>query len=108
MFFDNQKYFEFVKLCRNYGINVPIIPGLKPLTTKRQLEVLPNVFFIDIPEELRKSVEACNDNTEVKQVGIEWAIKQSKELKEAGVPVLHYYTMSKATSTLAIAKEVFC
>ena len=107
MFFDNQKFFEFVKLCRANGITVPIIPGLKPMSTKRQLEVLPNIFFIDIPEELRKSVEACRDNHEVKKVGIDWAIKQSKELKEAGVPVLHYYTMSRATSTAAIAKAVF-
>ncbi len=107
MFFDNQKYFDFVELCRENGINVPIIPGLKPMSTKRQLEVLPSMFFIDIPKELRESVEACKDNHEVKQVGIEWAIKQSKELKEAGVPILHYYTMSRAASTAAIAREVF-
>ena len=107
MFFDNQKFFDFVDLCKKNGITVPIIPGLKPLTTKRQLEVLPDVFFINIPEELKQQVLACKDNTEVKEIGIQWAIKQSKELKEAGVPVLHYYTMSKATSTLAIAKEVF-
>lgn len=107
MFFDNQKYFDFVKLCRDYGINVPIIPGLKPLSTKKQLDVLPNVFFINIPDELKKKVLECNDNAEVKQVGIDWAISQSRELKEAGVPVLHYYTMSRASSTHAIAKEIF-
>lgn len=107
MFFDNAKYFEFVDKCRAIGITVPIIPGLKPLATKRQIEVLPQFFYLDFPEELKKEVLSCANNDAVKQVGIEWAIQQSKELKAAGVPVLHYYTMSKATSTAAIAKAVF-
>ncbi len=107
MFFDNSKYFEFVDNCRAIGITVPIIPGLKPLATKRQIEVLPKFFYLDFPEELSSEVMKCADNAAVKQVGIEWAIQQSKELKAAGVPVLHYYTMSKATSTAAIAKAVF-
>ena len=108
LFFDNKKYFDFVDLCRENGINVPIIPGIKPMTTKRQLEILPQIFFTDIPQELRDRVSACKDNAEVKQVGVEWAIKQSKELKEAGVPILHYYTMSRSESTSKIAREVFC
>ena len=107
MFFDNQKYFDFVKLCRDNGITVPIIPGLKPMATKKQLDVLPKVFFIDIPQELEEQVKACKNNTEVKEVGIQWAIKQSLELKGAGVPVLHYYTMSRAESAKRIAEEVF-
>ncbi len=107
MFYDNSKYFEFVDKCRAADINVPIIPGLKPLTTKKQLFVLPNLFHMDIPEELSDAVEACKDNKEVAQVGIEWAIQQSKELKEKGAPVLHYYTMGKSGATYKIAKEVF-
>lgn len=107
MFFDNQKYFEFVERCREMGINVPIIPGLKPISTKRQVDILPNVFFIDMPEDLRNAVIACKDNKAVKEVGIEWAIQQSKELKAAGVPVLHYYTMSRAIATQEISKAVF-
>ncbi len=107
MFFDNQKYFDFVDRCREMGINVPIIPGLKPLSTKRQVEILPDVFFIGMPEDLRNAVKACKNNDAVKEIGIEWAIQQSKELKKRGVPVLHYYTMSKAIATQEIAKAVF-
>lgn len=107
MFYDNSKYFEFVDKCRAADINVPIIPGLKPLTTKKQLFILPNLFHMDIPEDLSDAVEACKDNTQVAQVGIEWAIQQSKELKEKGAPVLHYYTMGRSGATYKIAKEVF-
>ncbi len=107
MFYDNKKYFEFVEKCRKAGITVPIIPGLKPLTVKRHLNVLPSMFNIDIPEDLSKEVEKCKDNKAVKQVGIEWAIQQSKELKAANVPCLHYYTMSRSEVTVAIAREVF-
>ena len=107
MFFNNQKYFEFVENCRKMDINIPIIPGIKPLTTKKQLTVLPKIFHIDLPEELVNAVEACKDDKAVKQVGIEWAIQQSKELKAAGVPVLHYYTMGLSEATKAIASKVF-
>ncbi|UII26052.1 methylenetetrahydrofolate reductase [NAD(P)H] [Fulvivirga maritima] len=107
MFFDNNKFFEFVKQCREAGINVPIIPGLKPLTTKRQLNVLPRIFYIDLPEELADAVDKCKTNEEVKQVGIEWTIQQSKELVDFGVPVLHYYSMGKSNSVYEIAKELF-
>lgn len=107
MFFNNEKFFEFVKTVRDMGITVPIIPGLKPLTTKKQLSVLPKIFHIDLPEALTNEVEKCKDDKAVKQVGIEWAIQQSKELKAAGTPVLHYYTMGLAETTKAIASKVF-
>jgi methylenetetrahydrofolate reductase (NADPH) len=107
MFFDNQKFFEFVDICKQEGINVPIIPGLKPLTTKKQLTVLPSLFHIDLPETLVDAITNCKDNEQVKQVGVEWCIEQSKELKAKGIPVLHYYTMGKSDSTLRIAKAVF-
>lgn len=107
MFFDNQKYFDFVKLCREAGIDVPIIPGLKPITTKGQITTLPRVFYIDVPEDLADAVEDCKDNAAAKQVGIEWATQQSKELMEYGVPVLHYYSMGKANPIYQIAKELF-
>ncbi|MBL3657349.1 methylenetetrahydrofolate reductase [NAD(P)H] [Fulvivirga sediminis] len=107
MFFDNSKFCDFVKQCREAGINVPIIPGLKPLTTKRQLNILPRIFYIDLPEELADAVDKCKTNEEVKQVGIEWTIQQSKELVDFGVPVLHYYSMGKSKSVYEIAKELF-
>ena len=107
MFFDNKKYFEFVAAAKNIGINVPIIPGIKPLAVNRHLQLLPQVFKIDLPEELISAVEKCKNNKEVRQVGIEWSILQSKELLKANVPLLHYYSMGKSTNIEAIAKEVF-
>ncbi len=107
MFFDNQAYFDFVKKCREIGIHVPIIPGLKPLTTKAQLSALPRAFHIDMPDDLVKAVEQCKDNEAVKQVGIEWCIQQSKELIAFGVPCLHYYTMSKSMAIKEVARAVF-
>ncbi len=107
MFFDNQKYFDFVDACRAADINVPIIPGLKPMTTKKQLSVLPSIFHIDIPEELFDEVDKCKDNAEVREVGVEWGIKQTKELIERGAPVIHFYSMGKSNSVYRIAKELF-
>jgi methylenetetrahydrofolate reductase (NADPH) len=107
MFFNNQKYFEFVDECRKAGINVPIIPGIKPLTGKGQLTILPKTFHIDIPEELSEEVEKCKDNTAAKEVGIEWCIKQSKELVKHNVPTLHFYSMGKSDPIYRIAKELF-
>jgi methylenetetrahydrofolate reductase (NADPH) len=107
MFFDNSKFFAFVESCKKAGIDIPIIPGLKPLTSKKQLTILPKVFHIDMPQDLVEAVEACKDDKAVKQVGIEWAIQQSKELKAAKVPVLHYYTMGFGEVTRAIASKVF-
>jgi len=106
MFFDNSKYFEFVDSVRAEGIDIPIIPGLKPIATKGQLSFLPKFFNIDMPEDLCDAVESCKDNEAVKQVGIEWAIQQSKELKERGVPVLHYYTMGRPDSIKKIVSAL--
>jgi len=107
MFFNNQKYFEFVDQCRANGITIPIIPGLKPLATKKQLFVLPKIFHIDLPEDLVEAVELAKTPEAVRQVGTEWCIQQSKELKAANVPVLHYYTMGKSETTYKVASEVF-
>jgi methylenetetrahydrofolate reductase (NADPH) len=96
MFFNNQKYFDFVTACRNAGINVPIIPGLKPISSKKQLNIIPKTFYVDLPSDLTNEVLKCKTDEDVEQVGVEWLIKQSKELKAAGVPVLHYYTLGKA------------
>lgn len=107
MFFDNNKFFEFVRRCRSIGINVPIIPGLKPITAKNQLTVLPSIFHIDLPHELVRELDKCKTNDEVMQVGIEWGIQQSKELMDFGVPCLHYYSMSRSTAVQNIAKALF-
>ncbi len=108
MFFDNGKYFDFVERCRAAGITVPIVPGIKPLSTLRQLSVLPETFSISIPEELRAEVERFGDKPKaVRQIGLEWCIAQSRELMAAKVPVLHYYTMSKTTNIEQIARSIF-
>ena len=107
MFFDNQKYFEFVAKCRAAGITVPIIPGLKPIATKKQLNLIPHRFSIELPDALIMEVVKAKDNEAVKQIGIEWCTQQSKELVAAGIPVLHYYSMGKAENVKAIAKDIF-
>ncbi|MNY01351.1 5,10-methylenetetrahydrofolate reductase [compost metagenome] len=107
MFFDNAKYFEFVKKAREIGITIPIIPGIKPIAVQRHLQILPQIFRIDLPEDLIDAVDKCKNNAEIKQVGIEWAIQQSLELKAAGVPVLHYYSMGKSENIRQIASQVF-
>ena len=107
MFFDNQKFFKFVDKCRAEGITVPIIPGLKPLATKKQLNLIPHRFKVDLPDELIMSIVKCKDNAAVRNVGIEWCVNQSKELIKAGVPVLHYYSMGKSDNIKRIASVVF-
>ena len=107
MFFDNAKYFDFVNKCREIGINVPIIPGLKPLATERQLDILPEIFHLEIPSEFVNEARKCANNAAIKQLGIEWAVQQGKELIQAGVPALHFYTMSKSDSVRAIAEKLF-
>ena len=107
MFFDNSKYFDFVKKCREMGIKVPIIPGLKPLATERQLDILPEIFHLEIPSEFVSEARKCANNAAIKQLGIEWAVQQGKELIQAGVPALHFYTMSKSDSVRAIAEKLF-
>jgi len=107
MFYDNALFFKFVEASRELGIQVPIIPGLKPIVSKKQLAVLPKVFNIDIPFDLYKAMQAAKDDDEARQVGIEWSIAQSKELKAAGVPCLHYYTMGKSEAVKSICKAIF-
>ena len=106
MFFDNRKYFEFVRLCRDAGITVPIVPGLKPIYTKKQLNVIPRTFHVDIPEELSNEILKCKTDTDVEIVGTQWLLQQSRELKAAGVPVLHYYTLGKPTIVASVVKEI--
>lgn len=107
MFFDNKKFFQFVENCREAGITVPIIPGLKPLTTKKQMTLLPKTFHIDIPDDLVKEIELCKTDEAVKEAGIEWCVSQSKELVKNKIPCLHYYTMSNADVIKKIASQVF-
>ncbi|MEL7020110.1 MAG: methylenetetrahydrofolate reductase, partial [Bacteroidota bacterium] len=106
MFFDNQKYFDYVKRCREIGIDVPIVPGLKPITKLYQLNSLPRLFFLDLPSDLVKAIRAAKDGKARREVGIEWCIAQSKELKAAGVPCLHYYTMGDSETIRRIAEAV--
>lgn len=107
MFFNNQKYFEFVEACRDSGIHVPVIPGLKVLTSKKQLTLLPSTFKIDMPEDLAEAAEKAKDNEQVKEVGIEWCIQQCQELIKAKVPVLHFYTMGTSEVCRRVAMKVF-
>jgi methylenetetrahydrofolate reductase (NADPH) len=107
LFFDNQKYFDFVEACRAAGINVPIIPGIKPIKSLNHISFLPKFFKIDYPEALSKELLKCKTNADVEKLGIEWGIQQSKELKAANVPCIHYYTMSNSKEVKAIASEIF-
>jgi methylenetetrahydrofolate reductase (NADPH) len=107
MFFDNKKFFDFVDKCRKAGITIPIIPGLKPIATKKQLNLIPHRFSLELPDDLIMEVVKAKDNEAVKQIGIEWCTQQSKELIAAGIPALHYYSMGKPENIKAIAKEVY-
>jgi methylenetetrahydrofolate reductase (NADPH) len=107
MFFDNRFYFDFVNRCRENGIHVPIIPGIKPLSAPKQISVLPKIFYIDIPDALTSEIEKAADDKAVKQIGTEWAIEQCKELIKGGAPVLHFYTMGKSEQTKAICEKIF-
>jgi len=106
MFFDNRKYFDFVAQCRAAGITVPIVPGLKPLTKRYQINAIPRKFFINLPQELVTEVQKAKDDAAVRQIGIEWCIQQSRELKAAGAPCLHYYTMGDAATTHRIISQI--
>jgi methylenetetrahydrofolate reductase (NADPH) len=107
MFFDNKKFFAFVDACRKAGIDVPIIPGIKPITTAKHISFLPKTFYIDMPDALTDELDKCKTNEQVMEVGIEWGIQQSKELLAAGVPCIHYYTMGKSEAVKRIVKETF-
>lgn len=106
MFFDNSKYFDYVKRCRESGINVPIIPGLKPITNKKQLNILPKIFHVDIPTDLSNAIMKAKTDADVETIGTEWLITQSKELRKFGVPVLHYYTLGKPKVIYNVVKEL--
>src|SRR5690606_32517460 len=107
MFFDNACYFSFVDRCREQGINVPIIPGLKPITTLRHIAFLPKTFRVDLPDELAKKLMGCRTDAEVKRTGIAWTIEQAQELKEQGARCLHFYTMGRSEAVEEVAKEIF-
>ena len=107
MFFDNRKYFDFVKRCREAGITVPIVPGIKPLASLNHRTMIPKTFHIDFPDPLARELERCTTNDELKQVGFEWCIAQCRELRQAGVPSIHFYSMNAAASIAAIVKEVY-
>jgi methylenetetrahydrofolate reductase (NADPH) len=106
MFFDNAKYYAYVDKCRAAGINVPIIPGLKPVYTRKQLTVLPKTFFIDLPNDLSNEMMKCKTDQDVEKVGTEWMLEQSKDLKKNGVPVLHYYTLGKPHVVANVVREL--
>ncbi len=107
MFFDNKKFFAYVDKCRAAGITVPIIPGLKPISSKKQLNQIPHRFSVDLPDDLVMAVVRAKDIDSVRQIGIEWCIAQSRELVDAGIPVLHYYSMGKSENIRQIAKAIF-
>ncbi len=107
MFFDNQKFYDFVKACREFGINVPIIPGIKPITKRKQITSIPRIFKVDIPEALEEEIEKCKTDEDVAQVGTEWCIQQSKDLIDFGSPIVHYYTMGRASTFQKIAKAIY-
>jgi methylenetetrahydrofolate reductase (NADPH) len=106
MFFDNSKFFTFVESCRKIGINVPIIPGIKPVSIKKHLNLLPQTFKVDIPPDLAHEMERCKNNDQVRQVGVEWAIQQSRELIASGVPIIHFFTMGRGDNIRKIAEGI--
>ena len=107
MFFDNARFFSFVDACREIGIKVPILPGIKPIAALSDLRLLPQTFAVDLPEALVKEIQKCKTTKQARQVGVEWAIKQSNELVAAGVPGVHYYSLGQSDNIQQIAKAVF-
>lgn len=107
LFFDNSRFFAFVESCRQLGITVPIIPGIKPISLKEHLNLLPRVFNVNLPDELVRELSLCRDNKAARELGIEWAIHQTKELKKAGVPSIHFYTMGKSDNIARIARALY-
>ena len=107
MFFDNRRYFNFVKECREAGITVPIVPGIKPLSSLRQMVLLPRIFHIDLPDELARELELCKSDDEVRELGVAWGVRQARELREAGVPSIHFYAQHSTNSVAEIARQVY-
>ena len=107
MFFDNQKYFDFVERCRAEGITIPIVPGIKPIHLRNQLNILPKVFRTEIPEDLARELRKCKTDTDAVEVGVEWCLLQSKELMRHNVPGIHYYALGATESIYRVAREVY-
>lgn len=107
MFYDNRRYFKFVKECREAGITVPIVPGIKPLSSLRQMVLLPRIFHIDLPDELARELERCKSDDEVRELGVAWGVRQARELREAGVPSIHFYAQHSTNSVAEIARQVY-
>ncbi len=107
MFFDNQKYFDFIARCRAEGITIPIIPGIKPVHLMSQLNVLPRIFRTELPQDLEKELRLCQSDADAIEVGVEWCLQQSKELLQKGVPGIHYYALGAVESIYRVAKEVY-
>ena len=107
LFYDNRKYFQFVEMAREKGITIPIIPGIKPLAKRSQLTAVPKTFHCDLPLELSTEAARCTTDEEVRQLGIEWAVNQCRELMAAGVPSLHFYTVSAVESIREIARQIY-
>jgi methylenetetrahydrofolate reductase (NADPH) len=107
LFYDNQKYFDFVERVRQAGITIPILPGIKPFRKKSQLSLLPKTFKVDLPEALTQAVEGCKSDKEVEQVGIEWCVRQCRELMQHGVPSIHFYSIGAVESIREVARQVY-
>ena len=107
LFYDNKKYFEFVEQAKTAGINVPIIPGIKPFKKLSQLSMVPKTFKVDLPEELVKETLKCKNDAEAEQVGIEWCVAQCKELMDHGVPSIHFYSIGAVDSIKKVAKAIY-
>lgn len=107
MFFDNEKYYSFVDRCRKEGINVPIIPGIKPIINLNQLTVLPKVFKVDLPTDLAEQLMKCKDDAMAKEVGVEWCVSQVKDLIAHGVPSIHFYSHNATNSVKNVVSQVF-
>jgi methylenetetrahydrofolate reductase (NADPH) len=107
MFFDNQKYKDFVKSCRASGINIPIVPGIKPIAALNDISLLPQIFNIDLPEDLVKEIQKCKTKEQVRELGVEWSIAQAKDLLAFGVPSLHFYSLGESDNLKKICKAVF-
>ncbi len=107
MFFENSKFFEFVKSCRDLGITVPIIPGIKPITNRKHMNTLPRLFHVEIPEALASELQKATSDEAAKRIGIDWCIQQCKELMEHKVPLIHFYTMSNPGPVKAVVSNVF-
>ncbi len=107
MFFDNSKYYDFVDRCRKAGINVPIIPGLRPITTIGQLNILPKVFHVDMPMQLVSELMKCKDDNDAKEVGVEWCKAQCLDLMAHGVPSIHFYSLNSTRSVERVAASIY-